>query len=298
MCGFGFFSVYDLAMSIDNLSEIYRAQLSETDFEKLGSMIYQIAGIKMPPSKKVMVQARLKKRLRALGMNSFPNYVDYVFSKEGLDAEIVHILDVISTNKTDFFRESIHFSFLSERVLPVFAQRSEGKLFKVWSAGCSSGEEAYTLAMVLNEFGLKVPGFDFSILGTDISTTILAMAKNAVFAESRLKPAVPERLIRRYFMKSKDPVKKWYRIIPEIRRKTQFSRLNFMDDRYPVTDMFDVVFCRNVLIYFDRDTQEQVVRKICNHLKPGGYLFHGHSESLIGMDLPLKNIQSTIFRKI
>lgn len=285
-------------MSIDNLSEVYRAELSEAEFEKLGAMIYRLAGIKMPPSKKTMVQARLKKRLRALGMNSFSQYVDYVFGKEGLEMEIVHILDVISTNKTDFFREPVHFSFLSEKVLPNFTQRASGAPFKVWSAGCSSGEEVYTLTMVLNEFGLQQPGFDFSVLGTDISTAILSMATNAVFAENRLKPAVPDWLIRRYFMRSKDAAKKVYRVIPEMRQKARFGRVNFMDDSYPVSEKFDAIFCRNVLIYFDRDTQERVVQKLCNYLKPGGYFFHGHSESLIGMDLPLRNIQPTIFKKI
>lgn len=285
-------------MSMINLSDIYRAELSDAEFEKLGAMIYRMAGIKMPPAKKTMVQARLKKRLRALEMASFSDYVHYVFSKEGLETEIVHILDVISTNKTDFFREPVHFSYLSERVLPDFDQQSDSRAFKIWSAGCSSGEEVYTLAMVLNEFGLKKPGFEFSILGTDISTVILSMASNAVFSESRVKPAVPDWLIRRYFMKSKDPAKKVFRVIPELRQKARFSRVNFMDDSYPVSEKFDAIFCRNVLIYFDRETQEKVVQKLSNYLKPGGYFFHGHSESLLGMNLPLSNVKPTIFKKI
>lgn len=284
-------------MSILNLSEIYRAELSDEDFDKMGTLIFKMAGIKMPPSKKIMVQARLKKRLRALNMNSFTEYVRYVFSKEGLDMELIHILDVISTNKTDFFREPIHFSFLSGQVLPQFMEQHQSGSFKVWSAGCSSGEEVYTLAMVLSEFSLAKPSFDYSILGTDISTAILAMATNGVFTESRLRPAVPDYLIRKYFMKSKDAAKKTYRVVPEIRQKTRFNRVNFMDDSYPVGEKFDAIFCRNVLIYFDRDTQEKVVQKLCNYLKPGGYFFHGHSESLIGMNLPLKNVKPTIFRK-
>ncbi len=284
-------------MSILNLSEIYRAELSDEDFDKMGTLIFKMAGIKMPPSKKIMVQARLKKRLRALNMNSFAEYVKYVFSKEGMDMELIHILDVISTNKTDFFREPIHFNFLSDQVLPQFMELHQSGSFKVWSAGCSSGEEVYTLAMVLSEFSLVQPSFDYSILGTDISTAILAMATNGVYTESRLKPAVPDYLIRRYFMKSKDAAQKTYRVVPEIRQKTRFNRVNFMDDSYPVGEKFDAIFCRNVLIYFDRENQEKVVQKLCNYLKPGGYFFHGHSESLIGMNLPLKNVKPTIFRK-
>lgn len=284
-------------MSILNLSEIYRAELSDEDFDKMGTLIFKMAGIKMPPSKKIMVQARLKKRLRALNMNSFAEYVRYVFSKEGMDMELIHILDVISTNKTDFFREPIHFNFLSGQVLTQYMEQHQSGSFKVWSAGCSSGEEVYTLAMVLSEFSLAQPSFDYTILGTDISTAILAMATNGVYTETRLKPAVPDYLIRKYFMKSKDAAQKTYRVIPEIRQKTRFNRVNFMDDSYPVSEKFDAIFCRNVLIYFDRDTQEKVVQKLCNYLKPGGYFFHGHSESLIGMDLPLKNVKPTIFRK-
>lgn len=284
-------------MSILNLSEIYRAELSNEDFDKMGRLIFKLAGIKMPPSKKIMVQARLKKRLRALGMNSFAEYVRYVFSKEGMNMELIHILDLISTNKTDFFREPIHFSFLSGLVLPQFLEQRQSGSFKVWSAGCSSGEEVYTLAMVLSEFSLAHTSFDFNILGTDISTTMLAMATKGVFTESSLKSAVPDYLIRKYFMKSKDATQKIYRAVSEIRQKTRFNRVNFMDNSYPVGEKFDAIFCRNVLIYFDRETQEKVVQKLCNYLKPGGYFFHGHSESLIGMNLPLKNVKPTIFRK-
>lgn len=281
-----------------NYGDIYKAELSDADFERIGSMIYRMAGIKMPASKKIMVQARLKKRLLALKMGSFSQYIQYVFSKEGFEFEIIHILDVISTNKTDFFRESIHFKFLTERVLPEFVAKNSIKNFKVWSAGCSSGEEVYTLAMVLNEFSEKEKAFEYLIFGSDISTAILSMAVNAIYTENRLKPAVSEYLVRKYFMKSKDPANKAYRVIPELREKTRFARINFMSDTYSVTERFDVVFCRNVLIYFDRETQEKVIRKLCYYLKPGGYFFHGHSESLIGMNLPLKNVNPTIFQKI
>ncbi len=284
-------------MYINNLSDIYNAELSDKEFEKFGSMIYKLSGIKMPVSKKIMVQARLKKRLRALDMNSFSQYIEYVFSKKGFEVEIIHLLDVISTNKTDFFRESTHFSFLAESVLPQHVDTNGVSTFKVWSAGCSSGEEVYTLAMVFSEFALKQPNFDYSIFGSDLSTTILTMASNGVYSENKLKPSVSDSLVRKYFMKSKDPAQKTFRVVPELRQKTRFARVNFMDDSYLVPEKFDAIFCRNVLIYFDRNTQERVVQKLCNYLKPGGYFFHGHSESLIGMDLPLSNLKPTVFWK-
>ncbi len=285
-------------MIIQNLSEIYRAKLSDSDFERLGSLIYRLSGIKMPASKKVMAEARIKKRLKALNMTSFSEYVNFVFSPKGSGTEILHVLDVISTNKTDFFREPFHFNYLTDVVLSDYLKKNSSLQYKIWSAGCSSGEEVYTLAIVLSEFSQKNREFDFSIFGTDISTAILDLATKGVYAESRLHPGVNQALIRKYFMMCKDQALKTCRVVPEIRQKTRFARLNFMDDNYCIAEKFDAIFCRNVLIYFDRSTQEKVVQKLCNYLKPGGYLFHGHSESLIGMDLPLKNIKPTIFQKI
>jgi chemotaxis protein methyltransferase CheR len=285
-------------MVFDEIRNIYKAELSDDQFDKLGAFINRETGIKMPPAKKVMVQARLKKRLKELGIPTFEAYLQYVFGKEGIESEVIHVFDAISTNKTDFFREPVHFSFLKEHVLPEFKAKKTGSTLKVWSAACSSGEEPYTLAMSISEFLGDSKDFDFRIHGTDISTLILKMALNAVFTEERLRPAVPEFLVRKYFMKSSDPVKRTYRAVPELRQKLSFSRLNFMDENYPIAEKFDVVFCRNVLIYFDREVQEAVVQKICRYLKSGGYFFHGHSESLIGMNLPLKNIRPTVFQKI
>ncbi|WP_026474885.1 CheR family methyltransferase [Alkaliflexus imshenetskii] len=285
-------------MSFEHLRDIYKAELSDAQFDRLGTLIMRETGIKMPPIKKVMVQARLKKRLRVLDMSSFDDYVNFVFSPEGQVSEVIHIFDAVSTNKTDFFREPVHFDFLKGQVLPEFLEKSNGGLLKVWSAACSSGEEPYTLGITINEFVRQHGGFDFMVHGTDISTLILKMANNGIFTHERVSPAVPDELLRRYFMRSKDDTKKTYRIVPELRQKMRFSRLNFMDDSYNLPEKYDVVFCRNVLIYFDRPTQEAVVSKICNYLKPGGYFFHGHSESLIGMNLPLKNVRPTVFRRI
>ncbi|PID90203.1 MAG: chemotaxis protein CheR [Bacteroidetes bacterium] len=275
----------------------YRAELGDAEFARLSTFIYSTAGIKMPPAKRIMLQSRLQKRLVELGMSDFKTYTDYVLSERGQQEELVHMLDVVSTNKTDFFREPIHFDFLRDQVLPEFYDGG-GRTLKVWSAGCSSGEEPYTIAMVISEF-LKGRGggLDYSIIGTDLSTRILSAAVNAVYKEDRVE-GVPLEIKRAYMLRSKDRTNPTVRMVPDIRRKIRFQRLNFMDASYNLNEMFDVVFCRNVLIYFDRATQEAVIRKQCAKLRKGGYFFLGHSESIMSMDLPLESIRPTIFRRI
>lgn len=279
-----------------NLNEIYKAQLSEHDFNRLSNFIYKEYGIKMPPSKKIMLQSRLQKRLRELNITSFKEYCDIVFSPEGAD-EIIHMIDVVSTNKTDFFREPNHFAFMQEVILPEFVAEKNNRLLKIWSAGCSSGEEPYTIAIVVSQFFETQIGYDFQILGTDISTRILQKAIDAIYSEDRIV-GIPLEIKKKYFLKSKDPAKKLVRIIPQLRSKVTFQRLNLMSASYDVKDMFDIIFCRNVLIYFDRETQEKVISKLCTRLKTGGYFFLGHSESIMGMQLPLSSIKPTIFVKV
>lgn len=280
------------------LNEIFRAQLSQEEFDKLSRFIYKESGIKMPPVKKVMLQSRLQKRLRELNMTTFKEYIDYVFGKDGLNAEIIHMLDVVSTNKTDFFREPVHFDFLTSTVLPEFVQQKAGsRTIKVWSAGCSSGEEPYTLAIVMADFAEKNPGFDYSIIGTDISTQILQKAVDAVYKEERVS-IIPMETKRKYFLKSKDRSSPTVKVVGDLRRRVSFGRLNFMDNYYDVPETFDAVFCRNVLIYFDRETQEKVINKLCDKLRPDGYFFLGHSESIMNMDVPLKQVKPTIFKRL
>jgi chemotaxis protein methyltransferase CheR len=168
---------------------------------------------------------------------------------------------------------------------------------KIWSAGCSSGEEVYTIAMTISEFKKDHPGIDFSILGTDISTEILQKAVDAIYKEEKTA-MMPMELKKKYLLRSKDRKKKLVRVVPELRKKAAFRRLNFMDEHYPVNESFDVIFCRNVLIYFNREKQEQVIRKLIERLRMGGYFFIGHSESIMGMDLPLTQIRPTIFKRI
>ena len=280
------------------LNQIFNAKMTNDDFNRLSDFIFKQSGIKLPYVKKIMLQSRLQKRLRELKISSYKEYADYVFSDDGQKNEIIHMLDVVSTNKTDFFREPVHFDFLTNKVLPAYIEKnSVNRNLKVWSAGCSSGEEPYTIAITLNEFKKKNIDFDFSITGTDISLQILQKAVLAVYKEERIAN-VPLEIKKKYFLRSKDKEKKTVRVVKILRDKVNYQRLNFMDNTYNIADVFDVIFCRNVLIYFNRETQEQVISKLCNKLKVGGCLFIGHSESILGMNLPLEQIKPTIFRRI
>ncbi|OFX75677.1 MAG: chemotaxis protein CheR [Bacteroidetes bacterium GWE2_29_8] len=283
---------------LQKISNIYKAQMTNADFDKLSKFIYTTLGIKMPDVKKLMLQSRLQKRLSELNFASYAEYISYVFSKEGQANELTNLMDIVTTNKTDFFREPTHFEHLTQVILPEFINYYSGKrVLKVWSAGCSSGEEPYTLAIVLTEFAKKNPNFDFSIYGTDISSRILNKAMIAVYGEDRISD-IPIELKSKYFLKSKDRIKKTVRVVTELRNKVKFERLNFMDSNYSsVNELFDIIFCRNVLIYFDRDTQESVINKLASKLKTGGYFFLGHSESITNMKVPLKHIKPTIFAK-
>ncbi len=278
------------------ISEIYKAKMSTKEFEKLSSFIYRETGIKMPPVKITMLQSRLQKRLRHLKIKTFSEYIDHVFGENGADTEIIHMIDVVSTNKTDFFREPIHFEYLAENILPELYEEIGSRPLKIWSAGCSSGEEAYTIAMTISEFLEGSSGYDYNILGTDISTDILQKAVNAIYREDRIAN-IPMNIRKKYFLKSKDPLNKTARIVPELRRRLSWRRLNFMDQVYDIKEQYDIIFCRNVLIYFDRSTQENVINKLCMHLRHGGFFFLGHSESIMGMDVPVKTLKPTIYRK-
>ncbi len=273
------------------------SKFTTAEFDKLSNFIYNQYGIKLPPVKKTMLESRLQKRLTSLQLSSFKEYCDYVFSPQGQQEELVHMINLVTTNKTDFFREPAHFNYLETQVLPEFVSHNPGKPLKVWSAGCSSGEEVYTLAMVLSEYSERNPLTNFSIYGTDISTHVLNKAITAIYTEERSLD-IPLPLKRKYFLKSKDATKKTVRVGPQLRSKVQFERLNFMDDHFEVPFVFDIIFCRNVIIYFDKITQEKVINRLCSKLKPGGYFFLGHSESITNMQVPLTQLKPTIFQKI
>lgn len=275
------------------------AELTDSQFHRISDFIQKNVGIKMPEEKRLMVQSRLTGRLKSLKMSNFDDYLNFAFSGtlEGSE-EIALMINAITTNLTNFFRENVHFEYLTDTVLPELAQKNIKKV-ELWSAGCSTGQEPYTLSIVMQEFMRKNPGKidDYSVYATDISSRVLDKAIDAVYPMSEVESLSLE-LKKRYFLKSKDTVNPSVRLKPEIRQKVSFDRLNFMAPSYPRTTEKNVIFCRNVLIYFDKPTQESVVRKLLEHLMPGGYLFLGHSETIFGMDLPLKTVGPTIFKKI
>ena len=276
---------------------VHEDQLAARDFARLTEFIYSETGIRLGSEKKTMLEGRLKKRLRELHIDSYREYCDYLFGHDGLREEKVLFIDVVTTNKTDFFREPKHFDYLTTTALPRMITAAENQPLLLWSAGCSSGEEPYTLAMVLSEYAETHPGFRFRILATDISTQVLAKAQTAIYGVDAVEP-VPPLLRRKYLLRSRERGSDRVRIVPELRRLVEFRRLNFMDADYGLSEKADGIFCRNVIIYFDRPTQEKILRKLTHQLRPGGYLFVGHSETLHDMNLPVEPLGPALYRKL
>ena len=268
--------------------------LSTRNFARLRELIYTETGICLSPEKKTMVEVRLKRRVRTLNMATYREYCDFVFGRRGMQEELIFLINVITTNKTDFFREPQHFEFLARTALPELAV--SGRTFVIWSAGCSSGEEPYTLAMVLSEYADVHPGFRFRVLASDISTSVLEKAEAGIYSSECIAP-IPLTLKRKYLLRSRDSQSGRVRVASELRRLVDFRRLNFMDSDYSLTERVDAIFCRNVLIYFDRPTQESILRKLLHNLVPNGYLFVGHSETLHDMDLPVVPVAPALYRK-
>lgn len=272
--------------------------LSDRHFRSLAELIEGQVGIKLPAGKRLMLEGRLHKRVRALNYSGLNEYVEYLFEAGSLDDELAHLIDVVTTNKTDFFREPQHFAFMRDVAIPdLLRQRGRrSNDLKIWSAACSTGMEAYTTAMVLDDMVRSGSRLQYRILGTDISTAVLRLAKAAIYSRDVVAP-VPDNFAKRYLLSSRDRLRDEVRIVPELRRLTHFMRMNLMDPSYPVDRDVDIIFCRNVLIYFDKQTQRKVVDQLASHLRPGGYLMVGHSESMIHSALPeLRQVQPTIFK--
>ncbi|MBA7701007.1 Chemotaxis protein methyltransferase [subsurface metagenome] len=286
-------------MSSEIQTDFTGKKMSEKDFDRLSRFIHTRYGIKMPPAKRIMLESRLQKRLRKLEFSSFHDYIEYVLSQEGKEHELIQMIDLVTTNKTDFFREPAHFDFLVETALPELInlyQAGIRSVFKVWSAGCSTGEEPYTLAIVLSEFAETRPHFHFSILATDISSRVLEYGKEGIYEAEKVEP-IPKNLKKKYLLRGKDKNKNLVRIKPELRKPIRFYCLNLMDSRYTMLETMDIVFFRNVIIYFDRSTQEMLINRVCRYLKPGGFIFMGHSETLFSMNVPLDQAAPTIYRR-
>lgn len=269
--------------------------MSRADFSRIKEFIYTECGINITDVKKMMLEARLKKRLRILGLQSFTQYCDYLFSPQGIEEESAHMIDQVTTNKTDFFREPAHYDYLTSKVLPEITRSK--RHIAIWSAGCSTGEEPYTLAMVTMEYLNGQQGIDFLILATDISGRVLEKARLSVYEQERVNP-IPMTLQKKYLLRSKDRSRGLYKIVPELRTHVQFRRLNFMDGDFGFREKMDIIFCRNVIIYFDKPTQERLLNRFCDHLSIDGYIFMGHSETILGMKVPLVQVAPTIYRRL
>jgi chemotaxis protein methyltransferase CheR len=272
-------------------------RLSKRNFDALSRYIYDYSGIKMPITKITMLEGRLRRRLRATGIATLDAYCEYLFKQNGLTTESTYLIDAVTTNKTDFFREPKHFEYVERMVLPEMLSAGHRKL-RVWSSACSTGAEPYTMAMVLQEFVNANREIDYSILATDLSTDVLQAAKRGVYPRDMVLPVVPKTMQQKYVMVPRERGRTDVRIHPRLRSKVGFARLNLMDDSYPVGDPMHMIFCRNVLIYFDKVTQAKVLTRLCDCLMTGGYLFVGHSESVTGIPLPVKQVANTVFRKI
>jgi chemotaxis protein methyltransferase CheR len=272
--------------------------LSDRHFRTIAELVNEQVGIKLPAAKRLMIEGRLLKRVRALSYSDVNEYVEHLFDAAHFETELIHLIDCVTTNKTDFFREPSHFSYMKGVAVPdILRRKGRGnRPLKVWSAACSTGMEAYTIAMVLDDMIFAGASFQFSVLGTDISTSVLHLAETGIYTPEMIAP-VPAEFARRYFLSSRDPGRDEVRVVPRLRRCANFMRMNLMDVVYPVDRDVDIIFCRNVLIYFDKPTQRKVVEQLCSHLRPGGYFIVGHSESMIHNELTeLQQLKPTIFR--
>ncbi len=273
-------------------------QLATRDFAQLSAFIEKEVGIQLPPTKRVMLEARLRKRLRALGLSDYHEYVTRVFGPSRDEGEIVHLIDVVTTNKTDFFREPHHFTYLADEALPellALGVNHPSRPLTVWSAASSTGEEPYTLAMVLSEFA-ESRVMSWQILATDISTSVLDRARRAIYTEA-CAATIPGALKYKYLLRSRDREQGLVRISPRLRQKVTFQRLNLLSRSYNLPRPIDVIFCRNVFIYFNRATQAQILLRFTALLRPGGFVFLGHSETINGLSVPLVQIAPTIYQK-
>ncbi|WP_210050859.1 CheR family methyltransferase [Neorhizobium petrolearium] len=273
-------------------------RLSKRNFELLSKYIYNYSGIKMPQTKMTMLEGRLRRRLRVTGLPTFDSYCDYLFKHGGIEAEAIFLIDAVTTNKTDFFREPKHFDYMMQRALPDILQTFGERRIRTWSSACSTGAEPYTIAMVMSDFlAANAPERDYFVLATDLSTDVLQRAQRGIYQNDLLQP-VPAAMMQKYVMQPSDNRRQEMRISPKLRSRVGFARLNLMDQAYPVGDPMHIIFCRNVLIYFDKPTQNHVLTRLCNNLLPGGYLFIGHSETVTGFDLPIRQVANTVFKRI
>lgn len=262
------------------------------DFNVLRQMSNQHSGILVPDDKFDMFYSRLSKRVRALGFSNFKQYCSYL--QQQPEHEFTEFINSVTTNLTSFFREKHHFDFLAQTVLPELLKKNQqNRTVKLWSAGCSTGEEPYTLAMTLRE---NLPeNWTIKILATDLDTNVLATAAQGIYPLDRVS-ALPKSTLSRWFQRGTGNNGNQVRVKKELRELIRFNQLNLMQD-WPMQSHFDFIFCRNVLIYFDKSTKERLANRYAGLLKDGAYLFIGHSESLHQLDTPFQLLGNNIYKK-
>jgi len=270
--------------------------LTETDFIKISRLVYDQSGISLSDAKKELVKARLGKRIRTGNFQSFGEYYKHVINDQSGE-EIILLLDSISTNFTHFFREKNHFEYLNNQFLPQITKRTgkNQKKLRVWSAGCSSGEEPYTIAITLLESIPSSQGWDLKILATDISTKVLIDAQSGIYHKERIEVLSPD-LIKKYFLRGENQWRNYVKVKPWVKSLVKFQRLNLMES-FSFNESFDCIFCRNVMIYFDKKARETLVNRLYGSLEKEGVLFIGHSESLTGIEHPFQYVKPAIYKK-
>jgi chemotaxis protein methyltransferase CheR len=271
--------------------------LSAHAYRTIVEIVYEHSRIKLGNDKQTLLSNRLGKRLRELGIATYDDYCARLKSL-GAQEEIEHLVDLISTNHTRFYREPDHFTYLTEKILPGLIPRlhSERAPLRIWSAASSSGEEPYTLAIVLSEYLRAHPSLTWKIEASDISRSILAKAEKAIYRMDAVEP-VPMELLKRYFQKGVGEHDGYCRVRKELREKVRYARVNLFQPEYPITPKQHVIFCRNVMIYFDIPSREAAVKRLTQQLAPGGFLIVGHSESLMGVRHNLVPIKQGIYQK-
>jgi len=272
-------------------------KISDAEFQQLREFIYTHTGIALSDHKRALVYARLGRRLRHYGLESFADYYQLLTEQDTDGQELVEMINCITTNKTDFFREPHHFKFLTDRVLPEIQARGAngGRRLRLWSAGTATGEEAYTLAMTVREAFPLAEVWDIRILATDIDTRVLGHAERGEYTEEQAE-RIPQALLQRYFFHGEGENAGQVQAKPKLKEIIRFRRLNLMDDPWPMHGLFDAIFCRNVIIYFDRPTQRRLIERFTQMLRPGGYLMLGHSESLVDGGGKLRHMSQSVYQ--
>ncbi len=272
--------------------------MTDREFEVFRALVRRETGIALGPHKRALLEARLTKRLRALGLPSFSAYHAYLRWDDPTGEERVRFVNAITTNETAFFREPAHFSHLTTQWLPArraAAPAGAPRSLRAWSAACSTGEEPYSIAITLASALPEAERWDVRILASDIDTDVLGRAAAGVYTTEAVS-RVPDAVLRRFFLRGVGAQAGMVRVRPEIRALVTFRRLNLQDPAWPIRTHFDIVFCRNVLMYFDRPTQAQLVERLERMLAPNGLLVLGHAENLLGLGSDMRRVTSTIYR--